>query len=661
MEKVKFRLFFFIICFLACTLQAVANDTIVLSSKNKWVQQHYIRATVGEQFKVIYGDGMQQTYIGTGENQPIEYLYSPPNYNMNDIACTIIALSENCKFTWFKQDGHTTFLDLSRCPSIVGLWAGNIATKALTNLNLQNCINLEVLRCSHHPLYNLDISDCKALKELVCAENHLSSLVLHDSVMLEGFQIYNNHLSLSNMYAIVLQTSPPPGYGYGYCCCQKLPQIDVEIGEPVDFSSENVIGGVYTQYWVSRDGQPVTDNDFTFENGVFTFHYFGNYLVQRLNPAIPCLDGSFVSNLILVKSNASDATLAFLKVSNCSSIQFELNPEYRWNIYNYEVDVNYSTSSVCISATPSFVSATVSGNGTFPLEVGENIFPIIVTSADGTAELEYTVTVNRATPGADATLLNLAVSEGELTPEFNNTIHDYTVDVAYSISSINITATANDPKATISGTGWKQLEVGENIYIITVTAQDGITTLEYTVTVNRTAPSTDATLLNLAVSEGELAPEFSDIIYDYTVDVAYSISSINITATTNDPNASISGTGNKQLAVGENIYTITVTAQDGITELDYVVTVTRSVGVLENTLEGIGIYPNPTTGELRITSYELRIEKIEIIDIAGKKIFSSESITFPEATIDISHLQAGTYFLKVITEKGEVIKKVGKQ
>jgi len=71
----------------------------------------------------------------------------------------------------------------------------------------------------------------------------------------------------------------------------------------------------------------------------------------------------------LVKSNTSDATLASLKVNNCGSTQFELNPGYQWDTFNYEVDVNYRTSLVCISATPSYTQAAVSGNGTFQLAV----------------------------------------------------------------------------------------------------------------------------------------------------------------------------------------------------------------------------------------------------------------------------------------------------
>jgi len=72
----------------------------------------------------------------------------------------------------------------------------------------------------------------------------------------------------------------------------------------------------------------------------------------------------------------------------------------------------------------------------------------------------------------------------------------------------------------------------------------------------------------------------------------------------------------------------------------------------------IKIYPNPMAGFLRIES-ELRIESVVIYDISGKtqKVESRKS----ENTIDISHLPAGVYFVRLSTEAGEVTKKVLKE
>jgi len=87
----------------------------------------------------------------------------------------------------------------------------------------------------------------------------------------------------------------------------------------------------------------------------------------------------------------------------------------------------------------------------------------------------------------------------------------------------------------------------------------------------------------------------------------------------------------------------------------------EKVGINENKFENIIIYPNPTTRELRIESDEKRIENVEFFDVFGKKVLDQNFLNSLEALIDISHLPAGFYFLKINTEAGEVIKKVLKE
>jgi aminopeptidase N len=70
---------------------------------------------------------------------------------------------------------------------------------------------------------------------------------------------------------------------------------------------------------------------------------------------------------------------------------------------------------------------------------------------------------------------------------------------------------------------------------------------------------------------------------------------------------------------------------------------------LENIFE---IFPNPTTGELRITNYELRVESIAIYDVLGCHVGTySISHENERKTLDISHLATGAYFARIETEK----------
>jgi hypothetical protein len=86
------------------------------------------------------------------------------------------------------------------------------------------------------------------------------------------------------------------------------------------------------------------------------------------------------------------------------------------------------------------------------------------------------------------------------------------------------------------------------------------------------------------------------------------------------------------------------------------ITIEDDVIVSENKISGIRIYPNPATGKLRIESGELRIEEVVIFDIYGRKQKAERGIL-----IDISDLSAGIYFVKIHTDKGEVVRKVVKE
>jgi hypothetical protein len=88
-----------------------------------------------------------------------------------------------------------------------------------------------------------------------------------------------------------------------------------------------------------------------------------------------------------------------------------------------------------------------------------------------------------------------------------------------------------------------------------------------------------------------------------------------------------------------------------------VLTLTVTVGIAEATHAlTLRVYPNPTSNQLRIENYELRMGDIAIYDVVGKlqqsKIVNLQS----EISIDISHLANGLYFLKVGDKTVKVIK-----
>ncbi len=301
----------------------------------------------------------------------------------------------------------------------------------------------------------------------------------------------------------------------------------------------------------------------------------------------------------VARASSSNADLGALTVS-----QGALTPAFSSGTTSYTDSVANSVAGMTVTPTAADANSTITVNGssvasgsasqTINLSVGDNTITIIVTAQDGTTTRIYTVTVNRA-PSSNADLGGLTVSQGSLTPAFGAAITSYSNSVANSIESMTVTPTAADATATITVNGSLvasgsasqaiNLGVGDNTITIVVTAQDGTTTRTYTITVNR-APSGNADLGGLTVSQGTLTPVFSSGTTSYTDSVANSVTSMTVTPTAAEENASITVNGSAvasgspsqaiNLGVGDNTITIVVTSQDGTTTRTYSVTVNRA-------------------------------------------------------------------------------------
>jgi len=73
-------------------------------------------------------------------------------------------------------------------------------------------------------------------------------------------------------------------------------------------------------------------------------------------------------------------------------------------------------------------------------------------------------------------------------------------------------------------------------------------------------------------------------------------------------------------------------------------------GIAETALANILVYPNPTTGELIVENGELKVENVGIFDITGRSVGANLRVRpdyTGKTTIDISHLPAGIYYLKI--------------
>ncbi|MCL2167970.1 MAG: cadherin-like beta sandwich domain-containing protein, partial [Lentimicrobiaceae bacterium] len=548
---------------------------------------------------------------------------------------------------WMNNELNS--IDVTGCGNMQILYCYNTN---IASINLSDCSSLGAIQIQSNQLTHLDLSAAPGLVDLRCNENlitGLDHLILHPATTLSYIQCSQNYMKLTDLCVLSQRTNNPPGIdnmlGYQF----MLKQI-VTIGKELDYSDQiSVCGGTTTfkvemGYPQSFGGWYWTDApaaNYTITNGKIKFNQhlsppYVSYLLWLTNDAIPSYPqvAAMYGRIDIVETDNY--------LSNLTVTPGVLTPAFDIETQNYTVNVSNSVSQVTITGTANDPQATVTGNGLKPIVVGENVFTITVTAVDGVSTRIYTVTVNRAVPGNDATLTNLTVSPGTLTPSFNSNIYNYTVNVAYTVTSITITGTANDPQATVTGNGLKPIVVGANAFTITVTAENGVTTQNYIVTVNRAAPSNDATLSNITVSQGALTPVFNSNTYNYTVNVSNSITSITISATTSDPNATISGNGvgTHTLVLGANVFTITVTAQDGVTTQNYVVTVNRLANSVA-TLSNITVSPGTLTPAFNSNTYNYTVDLAYTVT----SITISATTTDPNATI--SGNGVGTHSLTV--------------
>lgn len=186
-------------------------------------------------------------------------------------------------------------------------------------------------------------------------------------------------------------------------------------------------------------------------------------------------------------------------------------------------------------------------------------------------------------------LSSITVNVGNLSPEFYRETFEYTVEnLPEDITEIEVNATAEDERANISGLGVISLEPGENRIQIDVTAENE-NVREYVLIVNTKEEllESDLRLDELQISQIDKNGEFKtlDIPFDketfeYTVEVENDIVDLDVNPTVQKEGIIVETTGEKNLKDGENIVSITLTAQNNEEiQTSYIIKVNRKSGI----------------------------------------------------------------------------------
>lgn len=173
-------------------------------------------------------------------------------------------------------------------------------------------------------------------------------------------------------------------------------------------------------------------------------------------------------------------------------------------------------------------------------------------------------------------LSSLTVNTGSLEPGFHRETMDYTLKLPdnfdySSFNSLRVSASAEDSKAKITGTGEIAINEGENNIQVVVTAENG-TVRTYNIKVVKEKPITqsDLRLSQLTVNaideennfiKVDLDKDFDPEVFEYNLDVDENIKALDVNAMASGDGMIVNVDGGQELEEGENLVTITLTSQ----------------------------------------------------------------------------------------------------
>lgn len=203
-------------------------------------------------------------------------------------------------------------------------------------------------------------------------------------------------------------------------------------------------------------------------------------------------------------------------------------------------------------------------------------------------------------------LKSLKVDKGTLTPAFSREREDYTIefpeDFDFStLEKINVSATVENNKARVNGTGDITVKEGENIIEVSVMAEDQtVRTYRITFIKPEIITQSDLRLKGLIVKtidedekseDVELDPKFDAEVFNYKLEVKENIEKLQIDAQVERDDLIVAIEGADKLHAGKNLVKITITSPtDENVKSVYQITVNKDKAIVAST--------NPTDGVL---------------------------------------------------------------
>ena len=237
------------------------------------------------------------------------------------------------------------------------------------------------------------------------------------------------------------------------------------------------------------------------ENGQVTLSFAaaGSYVLSAMGDEFTNIFSPWLPVTVTAAPKSNDANVSSITVAGVEATAGENN--------TYTVTLPYGTDVTA----GSFVIVTSDAGATVGALTNEgNVWTFTVTAEDRVTSKTYTVTVSftEAPKSNDAGVSSITVAGFKAVAGANNS---YTVTVPYGtvVKTGSFVIVTRHPRATVSA-----LTNTRNIWSFTVTAEDGVTTAVYTVTVNTAAlpePITPGVDNKKPASKPEVKLPFTDV------------------------------------------------------------------------------------------------------------------------------------------------------
>ena len=481
----------------------------------------------------------------------------------------------------------------------------------------------------------------------------------------------------------------------------------------------------------ARDGATyavTSDEDDNVQNNQVDLSAGDNVITVTVTAADKVTTGTYTVTVTRVASTVStDTTLTALSLSfddNGTATNIPLSPRFVSGrapaSSGYTARPAHGVGPVTLTATKSHVNATVEVKAgadeeaaeaagaiaaagtdnneysvTLQAEGTDTVVLVTVTAEDNASKATYKVTAERAADPAStvATLSALSVMAGGDELDIGTFASDtpaYTASVPYATSSVTVMATPTNRGASYEVESDEDnnvqnnrvdLSAGANVITVTVTAANGTSTQDYTVTVER-ASGTAArvtTLATLSLADDanavSLMPEFdpdsAPASGGYMAYVANTVTTVAVTATASHTGADVevrSGADEEEAmeatpaasvtledAGDSTVILVTVTAADGFAKATYKVTVMRgatgtdvitlsALSLMDAGGNDVGIEPEFDSGEVAYTArvpydtmmVEVAATPTDARDGATYKVTSDEDSSVQNNQVDLS-------------------------